>query len=91
MINVALKELQEKDSKIQQLTTTSRDATQVQVQLCEEVHLKEDYTRKLSEAHVLLFEEKMRLEAELKSKEASLGQSDKCLLEVEALLRHEQD
>lgn len=45
MRNVALKDLQEKDSEIHQLKAVSRDVTQVQVQLCEEIHLKEDYTQ----------------------------------------------
>lgn len=47
---VALKELQEKDQEIQQLKATSRDATQIQAQLREEICLKEEYARQLSDA-----------------------------------------
>lgn len=70
---MVLKELQEKDAEIQQLKAASRDVTQVQMQLREEIPLKEDYARQLSEAQVSLSEEKTNSEVELKAREASLG------------------
>lgn len=74
--NVALKELQEKDQEIQQLKAASRDATQVQAQLREEIRLKEEYARQLNDAQVMLLEEKARFEIELCKK-------DNCIEQVE--------
>lgn len=61
------------------------------MQMREEIILKEGYACQLSEAQVSLSEEKMKFEAVLKVKEASLGKSDERILEVETLLQHEQD
>lgn len=85
--NVALKEAQDKDSKIQWLKAASRDVTQVQMQLHEEILLKESYARQLSEAQVSQMDERMTFEAELKAKEASLEQSGKHVSELETLLQ----
>lgn len=84
--NVAQKELQEKDSVIYNLKATSRDVTQVQMQLREEILLKEGYARQLGEAQVSMSEDKMKFEAELEAKEASLGQSGERILEMETCL-----
>lgn len=81
-----MKELQERDVEIQQLKATSRDVAQVQIQLHEEILLKEDYAHQLSEAQVSWLEEKPSFEAELEVKEASLRQSGECISELETLL-----
>lgn len=84
--NVALKELNEKDTKIQWLKVASRDVTQVQMQLCEEILLKEDYACQLSEAEVSQSEVKMNFEAELKERETSLRQSCERISDLDTLL-----
>ncbi|XP_059068448.1 uncharacterized protein LOC131858966 [Cryptomeria japonica] len=61
------------------------------MQLHEEILLKEGYARQLSEAQVSLSEEKMKFDAQLKVKEASLEQSSERILEVETLLQKKQD
>lgn len=85
--NAALKEAQDKDSEIQRLKVTSKDVAQVQMQLREEILLKEGYAHQLSEAQVSQTDERMTFEAELEAKEASLEQSNKHVSELETLLQ----
>lgn len=89
--NVALKESQDKDSKIRQLIATSRDVAQVQIQLREEILLKEGYAHQLSEAQVSQTDERMTFEVKLKAKEVSLEQFGKHVSELETLLQQEQN
>lgn len=89
--NVALKELQDKDSEIQRLKAASRDVAQVQMQLRKEILLKEGYAQQLSEAQVSRTDERTTFEAELKAKETSLEQSGKRVSELETLLQQEQN
>lgn len=79
--------MQEKDVEIQQLKAASRDVTQVQMQLHEEILLKEGYAHQVSEAQVSLSKEKMKFKEELKVKEDSFRQSGECISEVETLLQ----
>lgn len=70
--SVALKELPEKDLEIQQLRATSRDATQVQPQLHEEIRLKKEYIQQQSDVQVMILEEKARFKEQLHEMENNL-------------------
>lgn len=60
--NVALKELQEKEQEVQQLKAASKNGTQIQALLLEEIHLKEEYAQYLSNVHVTLSKEREKFE-----------------------------
>lgn len=63
----------------------------MQVQLCEEVRLKEEYAQHLSDMHIMLLEEKAIFEAKLQDREDSLELSERKFLDIEVLLQQEWD
>ncbi|XP_059070556.1 uncharacterized protein LOC131860195 [Cryptomeria japonica] len=63
----------------------------MQAQLCEEIHLKEEYARQLSDIQVILSEEKARFKTELHGKEDSLEKFESKFLDMEVLLQRERD